>query len=99
MEGIAESLNYMANPKEDIYSVDGEIICVLIRYGFIETRNPSSNIFYRNYISKYKQEPVDAKINECNASLSKKKRDIFSREFLPNYRIQQILKDKVEHFR
>ena len=88
----------MANPMEQISPADGETICILISYGF-DLHNPPFDVLYQNYISRYTQEAVDAKINECKASFGKKKKEISSREILPNYRIQQLRKDKMDHFR
>ena len=52
-----------------------------------------------NFIVKYGKEAVDAKISECKASLNLKKKDISSREFLASYRIQQLPRNKMDHFR
>ena len=88
----------MANPMEEISPVDRKTICSIIRYGF-DLHNPLFDVLYQSLISTYTWEAVDAKINECKASLSKKRRDISWRKFLPNYRIQQFLKDKMDHLR
>ena len=88
----------MANPVEEISPVDGKTISSIIRYGF-DLPNPPFDVLYQSLISKYTREAVNAKINDCKASLSKKRKEIFSRKFLPNYRIQQILKDKMDHLR
>ena len=86
----------MANPMEEISPKDGKTICLLISYGFGPDVVPS---IYQAFILKYGKEAVDVKISECKASPNLKKQDISSREFLASYRIQQSLKNKMDHFR
>ena len=86
----------MANPMEEISPRDGQTICHLISFGLGPDVLPS---FYQTFIVKYGKETVDAKISECKASLNLKKKDISSREFLASYRIQQLPRNKMDHFR
>ena len=86
----------MTNPMEEISQNDAQTICILMLYGIYPDRYPS---IYQYYYDKYSKEAVDAKMNECNSSNGKKKKDISSQELLANYRIQQLQKNKMDQFK
>ena len=81
-----------------ISKTDANNICYYVTNGVSFDTYPF-NLFYKYLIKKYTKEAIDFKISECSVFSSKEKKDVSSRDSLPNYRIQQLLKDRIDHFR